>query len=884
MQDNFTVYILNSTHWDREWYQNFQGFRYRLVEMGDELIDKLEQTPDFTQFVFDGQTIVLEDYLEIAPENKERMAKLIKNGRIAIGPWYVMPDEYIVSGESLIKNLQIGHKICRDYGVKPMKYGYICDIFGHTAQMPQIFAGFGIKGALLGRGTNEEDFPAHFLWESPDGTKAVTFKLRDKFGYGDICIRVIRNGGTTEAELKASLKQVIEDEKKRSEVPVLLLMDGQDHQPIHTQLLDYKRYIEEMYPNATVKFAGLEDMLSNLEQYTDLMPTHKGEINDTARNLNTFVHLITNTLSGRVDLKLANDKAQTEMEKWAGPLTALTSLFGSKALRKSYYDTAYKYLIQNHPHDSICGCSIDETHRDMKYRYDQTMKIGHELREYSMNYLTSGKDGKDMLLSVINPLPFARKETVRVDLWFDVNYTDRYYEPFRYEQKNSFYIVDASGNQVPYKIVNINRGKKRVYAGKIEQADRHTVVFEADMPAGGIAQYRIVPAGDGKAVRYMTTLLTGRASAENEFIAVNITENGTLTVTDKTTGQLYENQLTFVSDGEIGDGWFHCAPSNDKSFLSLGAPANVSIKEDTPARAILTLEKTMLVPKGIERNNELNPDIRRSEELLPLKLTADIILDKSANYVKVELKVDNKSKNHRLRLMLPTGITADKYFASEAFCTVERKVSLDLSRQMWREAPQHEKAMTSFAYKREGSRGLAFVSGGGLHEIGAFDDSEGNLAITLMRCTGQAEPMQVAVDAQNLGVTEYSFALMPMNKKTTDADLQRVSDIIAAGVQYGQRLFDNPTAVNTELFSISSKNNSVCYSTLKVAEDGNGVILRVYNMSAKADTAAVRFNKPIKNAYLTDMEEAASTAITPENGAVTLKIAPWRIETLRLEF
>jgi len=144
--------------------------------------------------------------------------------------------------------------------------------------------------------------------------------------------------------------------------------------------------------------------------------------------------------------------------------------------------------------------------------------------------------------------------------------------------------------------------------------------------------------------------------------------------------------------------------------------------------------------------------------------------------------------------------------------------------------------------------------------------------------------MQVAVDAQNLGVTEYTFAFMPMNKKTTDADLQRVSDIISTGVQYGQRFTENPQPENKEMFSVSSKNNSVCYSTLKPAEDGAGAILRIYNMSNKADTALISFAKEIKKATLTDMEEIAKSDLAVEKGAVTLKVAPWRIETLRLEF
>lgn len=191
MTDIKKIYYFFGTHWDREWYKSFQGFRYMLVKITDKIIDTLENDPAFTSFTFDGQTIVLDDYCAVRPENRERLKKLIREGRIHVGPWYVMPDEFLCSGESLIRNLQTGHAIAREYGAEDaMKYGYVCDVFGHTGQLPQILAGFGIKGALLGRGTNAEDTPAHFIWEAPDGSTSITFKVPEEFGYGTFWLEV----------------------------------------------------------------------------------------------------------------------------------------------------------------------------------------------------------------------------------------------------------------------------------------------------------------------------------------------------------------------------------------------------------------------------------------------------------------------------------------------------------------------------------------------------------------------------------------------------------------------------------------------------------------------------------------------------------------------
>ena len=186
-------YVYSGTHWDREWYETFQGFRHRLVRMTDDLIKGLETLEDYRVFHFDGQTVVLEDYLEIRPEMRARLTDLIRKGKIRIGPWFDMPDEYLVSGESLIRNLQLGFEVARGFGVEPAKCAYICDIFGHTAQAPQIFAGMDLRHTVLGRGTNEHTTPMHFRWAAPDGTEVLAIKLNDPDGYGSFMALAHRN-------------------------------------------------------------------------------------------------------------------------------------------------------------------------------------------------------------------------------------------------------------------------------------------------------------------------------------------------------------------------------------------------------------------------------------------------------------------------------------------------------------------------------------------------------------------------------------------------------------------------------------------------------------------------------------------------------------------
>jgi len=166
------VIVVPHTHWDREWYLTFEEFRYWLVRALDQVVKHGEHDPDF-RLVLDGQVLPLLDYLAIRPEQEEKLRKLIESGRLQIGPWYTQPDEFLVSGEALIRNLLLGHRIAHRFG-SVMKDGYIPDSFGHLAQLPQILQGFGIDTVFIMRGADqicENIGKGEFLWQGPDGSE-----------------------------------------------------------------------------------------------------------------------------------------------------------------------------------------------------------------------------------------------------------------------------------------------------------------------------------------------------------------------------------------------------------------------------------------------------------------------------------------------------------------------------------------------------------------------------------------------------------------------------------------------------------------------------------------------------------------------------------------
>lgn len=216
-----TLFLVSHTHWDREWYEPFQVFRARLVQCIDKLLHIFESDPDYKCFMLDGQTIVLEDYLAIRPEREQTLRDLISAGKLQVGPWYILPDEFLVSGEALIRNLQRGTRsgIARDFG-KSMDIGYIPDPFGHISQMPQILRGFGFHTAALRRGLADE--PVELWWEASDGTRVLLCYLRD--GYDNAAWLPRDYAGFVEAitKLRDSLAS-------HTLTPNILLMNGTDH-------------------------------------------------------------------------------------------------------------------------------------------------------------------------------------------------------------------------------------------------------------------------------------------------------------------------------------------------------------------------------------------------------------------------------------------------------------------------------------------------------------------------------------------------------------------------------------------------------------------------------------------------------------------------------
>lgn len=887
MGKKFDIFYFSSTHWDREWYQTFQGFRFRLVKLVDNLLSLLEKDSEYKTFHFDGQTIVLEDYLEIEPEKKEKLQEMIKSGRILIGPWYVMPDEFLVSGESLIRNLMIGHEISKDWGVKPWKYGYVCDCFGHIAQLPQILNGFDIKYSLLGRGTREDD-PTYFLWQSPDGSEVINYKLPPNEGYGSFKTEVYRGEGLLDVddpEMVLRIKKYIDAELERSEFPVGVLMDGMDHSEAYTKTTELIKKIEELYPEATVHHVNLCEQGKLLENYRDKLPVISGELNKTAMDRHGYLHLITNTLSSYYPIKQANDRCQNMLEKVVEPIGVLSQMSG-QSIKRGFVKEAYKKLIQNHPHDSICGCSIDRVHKDMEYRFSQTEEICKTLTEDYLHKTARHNETSnnyESVLTVFNMLPYEVEKTITADLDFPQDYSAKYQEPFGYELINSFRIYDAENNEIPYSIKEIKRGwVKRIFDQVVRVCDVHTVTFKATIPGCSMAEFKIVPE-EKSPVRYLEKLKAGQNYAENDYLRFDILNNGSLKITDKVTGKVYSDLCNLSDDGEIGDGWFHANPVNDIVVNSSVCSASVEKIEHGPSRCVFRVTRYMELPECVEQDKFGK---HRSETRVKVKFSMLVGLSEESRYVDFSLDFDNTVKDHRLKLLLPTGITTDTYFSGQAFCCCERKVGIDYTTQNWRETDQYEKSTNGIFGKRDADGfGLAFIAAEGIHECAAYDDEEGTVAATLLRSFKTTVMTNGEEKCQLQKNLNYKFYIVPLDNDVSYSDLLKLQDIQGTNMPvYFENVQADDIKVHKSPISVDGKNVSV--SVIKVPESGedDAFIIRVFNSSGEDAEGKITVNRGLLKAEETNLNEELIADVETDGNSVKFGLSPWKIKTFKIYY
>ena len=399
------VFLVPHTHWDREWYEPFQRFRLRLVDLMDDVISRAQRDPDF-RFTLDGQMAVVQDYLEVRPDQLAAIRKLVGRGQLAIGPWRVLLDEFLCSGENIVRNLEMGWSAASEFGT-PMPVGYLPDMFGHCAQMPQILVLAGIRHACVWRGVPQSVDQHGFLWRSPDGTGLRTEYLAA--GYGSAADLFAVSGSAGDADGEARLLQDRLAARVRDWAPWFgmdpyLAMYGTDHAaPLPTLMQQVATLSSADATN--VRVCTLADYVLARDPDELGLPVVDGELRSHAR-----ANILPGVISARWHLKEAMGRAERMVERYAEPWAALWSAQWPQA----YLNLAWSRLVDSSCHDSITGCGVDETALQVAARIAEGEHAGQAVRDRAVSVL-AGRVPRGSVV-VVNPTPAPRTGLVELEV------------------------------------------------------------------------------------------------------------------------------------------------------------------------------------------------------------------------------------------------------------------------------------------------------------------------------------------------------------------------------------------------------------------------------------------------------------------------------------
>ena len=942
--DKSTVFVIPHTHWDREWYASFQQFRIRLVHVMDALLNLLERNPSYTHFNLDAQTVVLQDYLEIRPEKRAILQELVGERRLGVGPWYVLPDEFLVSGESLVRNLLLGHRIANEFG-HVQKVGYIPDTFGHISQLPQILQGFGIPFAMHFRGLDEGDLKSELWWQSPDGSRVLLRHLPTDMGY-------VNASSLAEDVQQAAfdLRTFARYETRRAASSVLLALNGVDHLPAREDLCEILETANRLFAGEFhFQQASLEDYFAALVKSLGDRPlqTVSGELRDSNRTPGRDNRLVPHTLSSRMYIKMQNERAQTLIERWAEPWSALAWLEGEE-YPGAFLWKAWEWLLQNHPHDSICGCSLDEVHSQMETRFAWASEIAGEVLGERFELLTRGIDlsglkEDEAALVVFNGLPWPVENgiTVDIDLWdFFLNRVamGRWPAPaiepeekpgqemeapelLRRRVLQQWYgdppiLPDAKFRglrirlldevePMPVQVESIRRSHilRPLVSGPASERRGVCVraSFKAKLPPCGYQVYAVTPmANPNKPV----IIAHPHNVLENENLHVQIATNGTLNLRDKTTGQVYCDLGYFEDGGDCGDGYNYSYPLEDRVENTLGSSPQISRLADGPTVQRTRIGYDWLLPDGLDASGQ-----RRSEtrSLCPLSVT--VSLTQGTPRLDLQVTFDNHARDHRLRIIFPSDITTQISHASAQFDVVSHPVRVvPVPDEAWVEDAPTTFPQQDWVDLSDGERGLCIIVQG-LPEYEVLDTNRHEIAITLLRAVGflgagfdmrtaavGAGPHIATPEAQIQRKISFSLSVLPHTGTWDQTEVWRQALVFnnpprsyTTGMEKKQSVLTHSTHPARRSF-ISVTGRNVLLSSVKKAEAEEALILRLYNPSDEMTEAAIQLPFIPVAVRLVGLDETSSRILGDSasplgegSGLVRVTVPPRKVITLKVD-
>jgi mannosylglycerate hydrolase len=845
------VVIVPHTHWDREWYLSADRSRQRLVDLLDDALRQLEADPALT-FHLDGQVSLIDDYLAVRPDMRTRIAARVDDGRLAVGPWYVLADELLAGDEPLVRNLLVGRRRAAELGGW-LAVGYSPDAFGHPASLPAILAGFGIGRAVLWRGCGDVAPDADLLrWQAVDGSAVLVHRLPAAgYEYG---AELPSDAARARARWR-TLEQVL---GPRATVPVLLVMNGADHHALQPDLAPGVRALERAAPTHAFEIGSLASYFERVREAmrdagARLPPiaTVRGELRQPAAD----TWALQGVHATRAALKRRIAEGATLLVRWAEPQVALAQVVCGRD-RRAVLAVAWRHHLRNLSHDVLAGCVTDAVAAEVELRARGVIREARGMLDDAVlerlgqdpTRARRERNAWSASLVLVNPSPRPRSGVAEatVTLFLEDVVVGR---PARSPAAApralpALALRGPSGRIVPHQVLGAYHAYERLDAPRAyPDQDRVWAVRVAlaapDVPPLGMVRIEVRPR-------------TGRPGAAARPSGGGVATRGTALVAPwgtvrpdragfviATPGATLAQAGALLSERDAGDTYTFQPVSGDVPLQAeLGRPAAV-----WRGPLIAAVARSFTIPG-------------RSTGTLFARVDAGSAL------IRLVVAGTNLAGDHRLRMAFPVRASG-RATADMPVWPVTRPLSPQAprgGRGEWRvgTGPMHR-----------------FVSGGswtiltrGLHEYALLPD--GTIAVTLLRAVGElsrgalpARPGHAAWPtatpaAQEPGPFRVELALAPVAAEAGSdaAAWDAVEDAAEAfHAPLAGRMLRWGIAVPDAVGGPELVGTGLAFKCLKPRDDGHGVVLRCVNQTDVVQAGAWRWPHPVRRAYRARLDE-----------------------------
>lgn len=832
------VHVVPHMHWDREWYFTAEESKILLMNNMEEIMSRLENDENYPSYTLDGQTVILEDYFSIMPQNRERVKRLVEQGRLIIGPWYTQTDEMVVGQESIVRNLLYGHKDCAEFG-EIMKIGYLPDSFGQSSQLPMILNGFDINRCMFWRGTSERygTDKTEFYWKSDDGSRVLTQLLPLGYAIGKYL-------PTDFDELKNRCDKYMPVLDKGATTDHIIIPNGHDQMPIQKNINDVLKQLHNVYPDKTFFLSDYESVFDELEK-SDNFYTVQGEFLD-----GKYMRVHRSIFSSRADIKSMNTRIENKITNILEPLASMAYSLGFEYYH-GYIESIWKEIMQNHAHDSIGCCCSDHVHQDIINRFFTAEEKVDKLIAYYKRKITDAIDKKISLdkLTVFNLLPYDRHQVVEAHI------TTR---------MKVFKLVDENKRDVDFEIVNqevVDAGlidRQIVHYGNYNPFIRYTIQVHCDIPSMGYMTYFIVendslPKVNKQKIEHI----------ENKFYDIEFNENGTINIFDKIREIRYAEVLKLEDGSDDGDGYDYSPLENDFIVTSENVEARIDVSKEG-YKSVAQISYTLDCPKDLESRKQ-----RKLDSSIDVKFDVELFDD--SPFIKINTTIDNKAKDHRVRLLIPSEICGKNSVSDNQFGMIRRSVIDEAikvwQKENWSERPDAIYPMLSYV-SIEDSHITAITNS--VREFEIIGDEYNQLAITLFRCTGYlgkedllrrpGRPSGIKMETPNqqlLKNMQFEISLATYDNSEELAGLAK--ECLTPITTYNKMPY-NAMKMNDVEFTapysyslFKQENDKLTLSTVKKAEKEEGLVLRFFNTAN--DVQCLCLNKEVDKALNLNEEQ-----------------------------